>query len=71
MLQADYIVVDSVSRVPRFGGAWELPGQSGNTERIGTIWVAGTIAPTSLISMYRKADIVGGKYKSPILVVLV
>ena len=66
-LVGDYIVVDSVSRVPRFGGAWELPGQNGNTVIIAAVGGVGAIEPTSLISMYRKADVESGKYKADLV----
>ncbi len=59
---ADYIVVDTVSRVPRFGAAWELPGQDGNDapfEQAGEV-----VAAQPLKSMYRKADLVAGAYKA-------
>ena len=62
--KVDYIVVDSINIVPRFGAAWTLPGQDGNTGSIGRLGEAGSIPPTDLISMYRKADLVEGKYKS-------
>ena len=62
--KVDYIVVDSINVVPRFGPSWTLPGQDGNTAAIGTAGTAGSIPPTDLISMYRKADLVDGKYKS-------
>ena len=58
----DYIVVDAVSRIPRFGAAWDLRGQDGNPAAFQD--AAGGLVPiTPLKSMYRKADLVAGAYK--------
>ena len=60
--KVNYIVVDAVSRVPRFGAAWDLPGQDGNATAFQD--AAGGLVPiTPLKSMYRKADLVAGAYK--------
>ena len=55
---AVHVIVDSVSARNRFNVAWTLPGNSGNTEPIDDK------APANLVSMYRKRDLSGGKYKA-------
>ena len=61
--KVDYIVVDAVSRIPRFGAAWDLRGQDGNPAAFAN--AAGGLVPiTPLKSMYRKADLVAGAYKA-------
>ena len=56
-----FVVVDSLSTINRFGGAWALKGRNGNTKTIGEGTTA--IPPTDLASMYRKVTIVAGMYK--------
>ena len=57
-----YVVTDRLSTINRFGNVWTLKGQSGDTAGSG----AGTtaVAPTDLISMYRKVNLDSGKYKA-------
>ena len=58
------VIVDKVSIVTDFGGTWALVGNSGNTEAIfGTDNPTGAIQPTPLVSMYRKVNLMAGKYK--------
>ena len=54
-----YVVVDQLSTLSRFAGAWALPGNSGNTAAL-----ADGTPPTDLASMYRKVNLDGGKYKA-------
>ena len=52
------VILDQVSTVDRFGMAWSaIPGNSGDTDGI----AADGIAPMSLVSMYRKINLVDGK----------
>ena len=55
---APVVVVDSVSTRNRFNVAWTPKGNSGNTDAIEDK------APANLVSMYRKRDLDGNKYKS-------
>ena len=54
---AVHVIVDSVSARNRFGVAWTLHGNSGNTEPIDEK------ASANLVSMYRKRDLAAGAYK--------
>ena len=53
-----HVIVDSVSARNRFNVAWTPPGNSGNTQPIDDK------APANLVSMYRKRDLDGSKYKA-------
>ena len=58
------VIVDKVSIVTDFGGTWALVGNSGNTEAIfATTNPTVAIQPTPLVSMYRKVNLMAGKYK--------
>ena len=58
-LAGTYVVVDQLSTLNRFGGAWALPGNSGNT-----VALEDGTPPTDIVSMYRKINLSAGKYKA-------